>query len=133
MTDIAQKRTPWTSSEAHQIDTMLTRWRVGQRRLQHDKVQQGSAVTNSSEPNACQVAAQKELLPLQKKLAPLQAKSEALDAIPRTLGPRCHVCTYLQVAAEDASEVARLAKEIAAAEKELLPLQKKLAPLQAKD
>lgn len=38
----------------------------------------------------------------------------------------------LQVAAEDASEVQRLAKEIAAAEKELLPLQKKLAPLQQK-
>ncbi len=38
----------------------------------------------------------------------------------------------MQVAAEDASEVASLSKEVAAAEKELLPLQKKLAPLQAK-
>lgn len=73
----------------------------------------------------CQVTAYKELLPL-------QAKPEALDAISRMLWAKVLCCTLLQVAAEDVSEVARLAKEIAAAEKELLPLQKKLAPLQAK-
>lgn len=38
----------------------------------------------------------------------------------------------VQVAAEDASEVQRLAKAIAAAEKEQVPLQSQLAPLQQK-